>query len=325
MKAIVQNDYGSPEVLELKEIAAPSVRDGDVLLRVVAASINAGDLFSLRGRPWLARLAVGFPRPKDHVLGWDAAGVVEAVGKNVTRFRPGDAVFCACDGTLADYARAPEDAVARLPAGLDFEQAAAVPTAGLAALKGLRDMGRVRPGQAVLINGASGGVGTFAVQIARALGAEVTGVCSTRNVELVRELGAHAVIDYTQEDFTRGGRRFDLVLDNAGNRSFADLRRALTPRGLVLPNSGYGGMGYVLKAFALAPFLRQQAGLFAAPPSAAGLEALSALIEAGQVRTVIDRTYPMGEAREAFRYFEDEHARGKVVVTVAANGKERPR
>ncbi|MCU0664337.1 MAG: NAD(P)-dependent alcohol dehydrogenase [Myxococcota bacterium] len=317
MKAIVQNSYGSPDVLELKEIAPPVLRDDDVLLRVVAASLNAGDLFSMRGSPWLARFAVGFPRPRDYVLGWDAAGVVEAVGKSVTRFKPGESVYCACQGTLAEVARARESTVAMKPASLDFEKAAAVPTACLTALKGLRDVGKVRPGQKVLINGASGGVGTFAVQIGRTLGAEVTGVCSARNVEMVRALGADHVVDYTEEDFTSGGQQYDLILDNAGNRSFSDLRRALTPRGMILPNSGYGGMGYVLRALALAPFLRQQASMFAAQPSGADLDALTELIDAGKVGPVVDRTYPLHEARQAFRYLEEEHARGKVVLSVA--------
>jgi len=317
MKAIVHNRYGSPDVLEYKEIDPPALRDDDVLLRVVAASVNAGDLFTLRGSPWLVRFSTGFPQPKDHVLGWDAAGVVEAVGPNVTRFKPGDAVYCACSGSFADLARARENTVALKPASLTFEQAAAVPTAGLAALQGLRNVGKVQPGQKVLINGASGGVGTFAVQIAKALGAEVTGVCSTRNVKMVRSLGADHVVDYTQEDFTRNGQRYDLILDNAGNRSFSDLRRALTPQGVVLPNSGHGGMSYVIKAFALAPFMRQQGSMYVAAPNGANMEALTELIEAGQVKTVIDRTYPLHDARQAFRYLEEEHARGKVVLTLA--------
>lgn len=317
MKAIVHNRYGSSDVLEYKEIDPPALRDDDVLIHVAAASINAGDLFTLRGSPWLVRFSTGFPRPKDHVLGWDAAGVVEAVGPNVTRFKPGDAVYCACSGSFAEYARARENTVALKPPSLSFEQAAAVPTAGLAALQGLRNVGKVQPGQKVLINGASGGVGTFAVQIAKALGAQVTGVCSTRNVEMVRSLGADHVVDYTQEDFTRSGQRYDLILDNAGSRSFSDLRRALTPQGVVLPNSGHGGMSYVIKAFALAPFMRQQGSMYVAGPNGANMEALTELIEAGKVKTVIDRTYPLPDARQAFRYLEEEHARGKVVLTLA--------
>jgi NADPH:quinone reductase-like Zn-dependent oxidoreductase len=316
MKAIVHNRYGSPDVLEYKEIDPPVLRDDDVLLRVHATSVNAGDLFTMRGSPWLVRLTTGFPRPKDHVLGWDAAGVVEAIGKNVTRFQPGDAVYCACSGAFADFARARENAVALKPASLSFEQAAAVPTAGLTALQGLRDVGKVQPGQKVLINGASGGVGTFAVQIAKAFGAEVTGVCSTRNVEMVRSLGADHVVDYTQEDFTRSGQRYDLILDNAASRSFGDLRRALTPQGLILPNSGHGGMTYVIKSFALAPFMHQQGKMYVAQSNSADMEALTELIEAGKVKPVIDRTYALREARQAFRYLEEEHARGKVVLTV---------
>ena len=317
MKAIVHNRYGSSEVLEYKEIDPPVLQDDDVLLRVVAASVNAGDLFTMRGSPWLARLSTGLPRPKDHVLGWDAAGVVEAIGKNVTRFKPGDAVYCASSGTFADFARAKENVVDLKPASLSFEQAAAVPTAGFTALKGLRDAGKVQPGQKVLINGASGGVGTFAVQIAKALGAEVTGVCSTRNVEMVRSLGADHVVDYTQEDFTRSGQRYDLILDNAASRSFSDLRRALTPQGIILPNSGHGGMTYVIKSFALAPFMRQQGSMFVANSNSADMDALTELIEAGKIKPVIDRTYPLRDARQAFRYLEEEHARGKVVLSAA--------
>jgi NADPH:quinone reductase-like Zn-dependent oxidoreductase len=317
MKAIVQNRYGSPDVLELKQIDPPVVHDDDVLLHVVAASVNAGDVFTMRGSPWLVRFSAGFPGPKDYVLGWDAVGLVEAVGKNVTRFKLGDAVYCACGGAFAEYARAKQDTVALKPASLSFEQAAAVPTAGFTALKGLRDAGKVRPGQKVLINGASGGVGTFAVQIAKALGAEVTGVCSARNAEMVRALGADRVVDYAKEDFTRSGQRYDLILDNAGSRSFSDLRRALTPQGLILPNSGHGGMSYVLKAFALAPFMRQHASMFVAQPNGADMDALTELIEAGKVKPVVDRTYPLEDAPQAFRYLEEEHARGKVVLTVA--------
>lgn len=317
MKAIVHNRYGSPDVLEFKEIDRPVVHDDEVLLRVVAASVNAGDVFTMRGVPWLVRFAVGFPRPKDYVLGWDAAGVVEEVGRNVTRFKPGDGVYCACSGAFAEYARAREDVVAFKPPSLSFELAAAVPTAGLTALKGLREAGKVQPGQKLLINGASGGVGTFAVQIGKALGAEVTAVCSTRNVEMLHSLGADHVVDYSREDFTRSGQRYDLILDNVASRSFSDLRRALTPQGVILPNSGFGGMGYVLKAFALAPFLRQHAGMFVAKPSSADMDALTGLIEAGKVKPVIDWTCPLREARQALRYLEEEHARGKVVISVA--------
>jgi NADPH:quinone reductase-like Zn-dependent oxidoreductase len=248
MKAIVQNEYGSPDVLKLKEVDKPVVKDDGVLVSVHAAALNAGDYFSMRGSPWLARFTVGFPKPKNYILGWDVAGHVEAIGKNVKRFQPGDEVFASCNGTLAEYACAAEDMFAMKPTNLTFEQAAAVPTAAITALQGLRDAGKVQPGQKVLINGASGGVGTFAVQIAKSFGAEVTGVCSTRNVDMVRSIGADHVIDYTQEDFTQSGQRYDLILDNVANRSFSDLRHALTPQGIIIPNSGHGGMGYVIKA-----------------------------------------------------------------------------
>lgn len=314
MKAIVMNAYGGPDVLEIKEVDQPVVTENDVLVGVHAAGLNAGDYFSMRGSPWLARLTVGFPKPKDHILGWDVAGHVEEVGKNVTRFQPGDKVFASCERTLAEYACAHEGKFARTPANLTLEQAAAVPSASMTALHALRNQAKVQPGQKVLINGASGGVGTFAVQIAKALGAEVTGVCSTRNLDMVRSIGADHVIDYTKEDFTRSGRRYDLILDNVGNRSFSDYRRALTPGGTHLPNTGHGGMGYVIKAYIFSALMRQHARPFLSVPNAEDLLYIKDLIEAGKVKPVIDRTYPMSETHEAFQYLEEEHARGKVVV-----------
>jgi NADPH:quinone reductase-like Zn-dependent oxidoreductase len=316
MKAIVQNAYGSPDVLTLKEVEAPTIKENEVLVRVHAAALNAGDYFSLRGSPWLVRFTVGFPKPKDYILGWDMAGRVVAVGDQVTQFRPGEEVFATCNATLAEYVCVAEDKLALKPTNLTFKQAAAVPTAALTALQGLRDEGKVQPGQQVLINGASGGVGTFAVQIAKALGAEVTGVCSTRNLEMVRSLGADHVVDYTQEDFTRSGKRYDLILDNVASRSFSDLRRALTPRGMIIPNSGHGGMGYVIKAFLLSPFMRQQGSMYLASPNNKDLVVLKEFIEAGVLTPVIDKTYPLCDTPEAFRYLEEEHARGKVVINV---------
>jgi NADPH:quinone reductase-like Zn-dependent oxidoreductase len=314
VKAIVINAYGGPEVLELKEVDKPEVTENDVLVGVHAASLNAGDYFSMRGSPWLARFTVGFPKPKDHILGWDLAGHVEAVGEKVTRLQPGDKVFASCEGTLAEYACAPEGKFAPTPTNLTLEQAAAVPSAAMASLHALRDQANVQPGQKVLINGASGGVGTFAVQIAKSLGAEVTGVCSTRNVDMVRSIGADHVIDYTKEDFAQSGRRYDLILDNVGNHSFADCRHALNPGGIHLPNTGHGGMGYVIKAYVFSAFMRQHARPFLSVPNAEDLLYIKDLIEAGNVMPVIDRTYPLSETPEAFRYLEEEHARGKVVI-----------
>jgi NADPH:quinone reductase-like Zn-dependent oxidoreductase len=316
MKAIVMNAYGGPDVLELKEVDKPEVTENDVLVTVHAASLNAGDYFSMRGSPWLARFSVGFPKPKDYILGWDVTGHVEAVGENVTRFQPGDKVFASCEGTLAEYVRAPEGKFAMTPTNLTLDQAAAVPSAAMTALHALRDQANVQPGQKVLINGASGGVGTFAVQIAKSLGAEVTGVCSTRNVDMVRSLGADHVIDYTKEDFTQREQRYDLIVDNVGNHSFADCRRVLTPGGIHLPNTGHGGMGYVIKAYALSAFMRQHASPFLSVPNAKDLVYIKDLIEAGKVMPVIDRTYPLSETPEAFRYLEEEHAQGKVVIVM---------
>lgn len=316
MKAIVQNDYGSPDVLKLAEVAQPSVKENEVLVRVKAVSINAGDVFVMRGSPWMIRLVAGFPKPKNYILGQDMAGVAEAVGSSVTQFRPGDEVYASSGSALAEYVSVAEDKLALKPANLTFEQAAAIPTGAITALKGLRDVGKLRTGQKVLINGASGGVGTFAVQIAKAFGAEVTGVCSARNVDMVRSLGADDVVDYTREDFTQNGRRYDLILDNVASHSFSDLMRVLTPQGLIVPNSGHSGMGYVFKAFLLSPFLRQLGSVYFAVPNGKDLTELKEWIETGKVKPVVERTYPLCETPEAFHYLNKEHARGKVVITV---------
>jgi len=316
MKAIVQNGYGSPDVLELKEIDKPVVKDDGVLVHVHAAGLHAGDCFVMRGVPYLARFFAGWPKPKHYVVGFAGAGVVEAVGTNVTRFQPGDEVFGECHGACAEYACAAESVFAPKPANLTFEQAAAVPTSALAALHGLRDAGKVKLGQKILINGASGGVGTFAVQIGKWLGAEVTGVCSTRNVDMVRSIGADHVIDYTQDDFTQSGQSYDLILDNVGNRSFSDCRSALTPTGIHLPNTGHAGMGYIVKAFVRSVFVHQQGRPFVSRPNNKDLVVLKELIESGKVTPVIDRTYRLSETPEALGYVGEGHARGKVVITI---------
>jgi NADPH:quinone reductase-like Zn-dependent oxidoreductase len=317
MKAVVQTGYGSADVLELMEIDRPVANDDDVLVRVHAASLAAGDYFAMRGAPFPIRMYVGFPKPKkDFVVAVDVAGRVEAVGKNVTRFKPGDEVFGGCSRACAEFTCAKEDQLVPKPNNLTFEQAAAVPTSAVAALQALRDHGKVRPGQKVLINGASGGVGTFAVQIAKALGAEVTGVCSTANVDIVGSIGADHVIDYTKEDFTQGEPRYDLILDNAASHSFADYRRVLEPGGTLMPNSGHAGMGYVIKAFLLPLFVRQVERPFVARPNQDDLITLKELVEAELVTPVIDRTYPLSETAEAFRYLDQGHAHGKVIIVV---------
>jgi NADPH:quinone reductase-like Zn-dependent oxidoreductase len=321
MKAIVQYRYGSPDVLELKEIDKPVVGDEDVLLRVHAAALNPLDWHSMRGLPYPLRIGNGLKKPKSHVLGVDAAGRVEAVGRNVTRFQSGDEVFGLCKGALAEYACTGEDRLASKPARLTFEQAAAVPVAALTALQGLRDRGRIQAGQKVLIVGASGGVGTFAVQIAKWFGAEVTGVCSTRNVDLVRSIGADHVIDYAREDFTRGGMRYDLILDMAGTHSLFDCRSALTPRGTyVVVGAPSGrwlkGPDRFLKALLMSAFVSQRMVPFVTRASREDLVVLRDLIEAGTVTPVLDRSYSLTDAPEGIRYLEEGHARGKVVITL---------
>jgi len=321
MKAIVQNDYGSADVFELKEVDKPVVKDDEVLVRVHAAALHAGDCFVMRGVPYVARMSAGWPKPKNYIPGYDLAGHVETVGKNVARFRPGDEVFGTCQGTCAEYVCAGENKFARKPLNLTLEQAASVPTSGTAALRGIRDAGKVRPGQKVLINGTSGGVGTFAVQIAKAFGAEVTGVCSTRNLEMVRSIGADHLIDYTRENFTQSGQRYDLILDQVANHSLSDCRGALTPQGKHIPNSGHAGLGYIIRALMVSLFVSQQGRAFVAIPTQDDLVSLKELIEAGKVTPVIDRTYPLNETREAFRYLNEGHARGKIVITVENDNK----
>jgi NADPH:quinone reductase-like Zn-dependent oxidoreductase len=323
LKAITYHEYGSPDALEFEDVDAPVVKDDEVLVRVRAASVNPRDWHFMRGVPYFMRAQAGLRRPKSSLLGSDVAGQVEAVGTAVTRFHPGDEVFAHVqEGGFAEYAAVPEEALGLKPANLTFEQAAAVPLAGLTALEGLRDQGRVRPGQKVLIIGAAGGVGTFAVQLAKHFGADVTGVCSTRNLDLVRSIGADHVIDYTREDLTQGGQRYDLIFQLAGTRSPSDLRRALTPKGTLLLSSGesdgrwVGPMDRILKALVLAPFVSQRLSSFLAKSTTEDLQVLKELIEAGKVSPVIDRTYPQSEVPEAIRYLEEGHARGKVVVTV---------
>jgi len=324
MKAIVQDRYGPPDVLMLRDVDKPVPADNEVLVRVHAASVNARDWHVMRGDPYVARPSFGFGRPKVKIRGTDFAGRVEAVGSDVQGFRPGDEVFGEADGAFAEYVCAPDGVVEAKPANLTFEQAAAVPLAGNTALIGLRDVARVEPAQHVLVNGASGGVGTFAVQIAKSIGAEVTGVCRTRNVELLRSIGADHVIDYTVEDFARNGRRYDVVLDLVGNRSLTDFRRALTPTGtLVLSGGGvsrggsmFGPMGLMLRGQLMSRFVRHRVLMLPAKPSKENLAALRELAESGKVVPVIDRTFPLSEAPEAIRYLEVEHARAKVVITV---------
>ncbi|MBB4907731.1 NAD(P)-dependent alcohol dehydrogenase [Actinophytocola algeriensis] len=325
MKAIAQDSYGGPEALEFRDVPTPVAGDDEVLVEVRAAALNAWDWHMMRGDPYFARLMTGAPRrPKRTVRGRDLAGVVAAVGGNVTEFRPGDEVYGdlgAEEGAFAEYASVPGGQLARKPANLTFEQAAAVPLAANTALMGLRDAAGVQAGQRVLVNGASGGVGTFAVQLAKSFGAHVTGVCRTRNAGLVRELGADEVVDYTRDDFTT--RRYDVVLDLVGNRSLTELRRAAGPRGVVVLSGGgvyrggsvLGPVGLIMRGQLLRPFVRQRLVVLGEKPSTRNLDTLRELIEAGSVTPVIDRTYPLPEAAAAIRYLEEEHARAKVVLT----------
>jgi len=325
MKAIVYSDYGLSN-LKLENIEKPVPNDDQILVKVRAASVNPYDWHFVEGTPYIMRMmGVGLRKPKDIQLGVDFAGTVEAVGKNVTQFKPGDEVFGGRGGAFAEYVcRRAEGAVALKPANLTFEQAASVNIAGITALQALRDKGKVQPGQKVLINGASGGVGTFAVQIAKTFGADVTGVCSTRNVDLVRSLGADHVIDYTKEDFAKGTERYDVILDNVPNHSLSECRRILTPNGKYVmiggggPNDSrwVGPFGRVIKTMVLSPFTSQKMGMMMADANGKDLTILADMMQSGKLKPVIDRTYKLNEVPAAIAYLEEGHARGKVVITV---------
>jgi len=323
VRAIVYHNYGPPDVLKCEEIEKPSAGDNEVLIKVSAASVNPLDFHLMKGRPNIARMLLGLRKPKLTRPGVDVAGQVEAVGRNVTLFKPGDEVFGSCRGAFAEYVCTSESALVMKPNNVTFEQAASAPVAAFTALQGLRDKGQIRSGQKVLINGAGGGVGTFAVQVAKWFGAEVTGVCSTRNVGMVRSIGADRVIDYTQEDFTKGTQRYDLIFDLVANHSLSACRRVLNPKGIYI-GAGIVGLGGSMiglparwiKALVLSRFVSQKFVIFMARRSKEDLTIVSELMAAGKVTPVIDRRYRLSEVPQAIRYLEEGHARGKVVITL---------
>jgi len=325
MEAIVYTEYGPPDVFQSKEVEKPTPKDDEVLIEVLAASVNSSDATMSSGEPFLARLWSGLIKPKYQILGSDIAGRVEAVGRNVRQFQPGDEVFGDIAargwGGFAEYVSVPENALTLKPANLTFEEAAAVPQAAVVALQGLRDKGQIQPKKKVLINGASGGIGTFAVQIAKSFGAEVTGVCSTRNLDMVGSLGADHVIDYTQEDFTQNEQRYDLILSVAGYRSIFDFKRALNPEGVYV--GSVNATALIFQVMLLGPFISMTGGKkmvnLMAKESQEDLVFLRELLEAGKIVPVIDRRYPFSEVAEAVRYYGEGHARGKVVITVEHN------
>jgi NADPH:quinone reductase-like Zn-dependent oxidoreductase len=321
MKAIVQDKYGSPDVLQLRDIDRPVVKDDEVLIRVHAAAVNIGDWHLVSGIPYVMRLGVGLRKPKREIPGLDIAGRVDAVGMNVSQLRPGDEVFGWCRGAFAEFACATEDQLLPKPANLTFEQSAAVGDSAFTALDAVRDQGKVQPGHRVLINGAAGGVGTFAVQIAKSLGANVTGVCSARNVDLVRSIGADQVVDYTHEDFTETEERYDVMLDLIGSRSLSDCRRALTPRGTyvlvgVADLGRWFGLSRQIKALLLSPFVRQRIRLFLVKHNREDLAVLKDLVEAGKIAPVIDTRYALSDVPEALWHQGNGHTQGKIVITV---------
>ena len=326
MKAIVYTEYGTADVLQLKEIAKPTPKDDEVMVKVYAVSANAADIHLLRADPFLIRLSSGLLKPKNRILGSDIAGRVEAVGRNIKEFKPGDDVFgdISADGWggFAEYVCVHENTLVLKPANLSFAEAAAVPMAAVTALQGFHYAGQVRPGQKVLINGASGGVGTFAVQLAKTFGAEVTAVCSTRNVDVARSIGADYVIDYTKEDFARNGKKYDLIIATNGDRSISDYRSALSPTGIYVQTGG--SMRQMTQAMLQGPWIsktgsQKMGNMGVAKPNKKDLLTMKELLEAGKVKPVVDRCYPLSEAAEAIRYLEAGHAQGKVVITVTQN------
>lgn len=322
MKAAVYSRYGPPDLVQIRDVEKPVPKDDELLIKVRAASVNPYDWHFMRGEPYPLRIAAGLRKPKDKRLGVDVAGQVEAVGRNVTQFKAGDAVFGLCRGALAEYACTPESKLGMKPENITFEQAAAVPVAAFTALQGLRDKGQIHSGQKVLINGAAGGVGTFAVQIAKSFGADVTGVCSPRNLDMVRSIGADQVIDYTQEDFTTSTQRYDLILDCVGNHSLSACKRMLNPKGIYVQVGGPAGkwmigvLARLIKALVLSWFVSQKLVMVGAKSSKEDLTILHDLMKSGKVTPVIDRRYTLSEVPEAIRYLEAGHARGKVVITL---------
>ncbi len=327
MKAIIYTKYGPPEVLHIKEVEKPVPKENEVLVKVYAASANPADWHMIRGEPKFARLSFGLFKPKNIIPGIDIAGQVEAVGRNVKEFQPGDDVFGACGwgGAFAEYVCVTEKSVVLKPVNISFEEGATVSVAAMSALQGLRDKGQIQSGQKVLIIGASGGVGTFAVQLAKHFGAEVTGVCSTGNLDLVRSIGAEKVIDYTQEDFTNTGEKYDLIIDNVANRSVAELKRALSPNGLCVI-IGFSSLSRMFQHMFLGPLVsmignKKIGGLGTAKPNKKDLVFLKELLESGKIKPVIDRRYTLSEVPEAIRYVEEGHTRGKVVINIADDEK----
>ncbi len=332
MKAVVYTDYGSPDVLQIRDIKKPVPNDDQLLVKVRATSVNPYDWHFIEGQPKIMRLGVGLRKPKDPRLGVDYAGIVETVGKNVTRFKAGDEVFGGRGGSFAEYVCVRQDRLVALkPANITFEQAASVDIAGVTALQAVRDKGKLQPGQTVLINGASGGVGTFAVQIAKAFGADVSGVCSTRNVDLVRSLGADHVIDYTKEDFTKSDQRYDVIIDNIANHSLSEFNRILNPKGKYIMIGGgagpkdwqglFGLMTVPLKAMVFSRFVSQEVGMMLTDPKQKDLIELADLMQSGKVKPVIDRTYPLSQIVDAIKYLEEGHARGKVIILVGQDNE----
>jgi len=319
VKAVVQNSYGSADDLSVIEIDKPKIKENEVLVKVFASSLNAGDLFSIKGTPYMIRFSVGFPKPKNFIPGWDVAGKIVELGREITDLKIGDEIFGSTESAFAEYVVMDKEKLAPKPSNLSFEEASAAPTAAITALQRLRDGGNIKKGQKVLITGASGGVGSFAVQIAKSFGAEVTGLCSTEKIEMVRSIGADHVIDYKKDDFTKSVLKFDLILDNTGKKSFSDMKNVLTSEGMVIPNSGHGGMSYVIRAFALAPFTKKIGGMKIANLNSKDFNILKEMMESGVIKPFVDKVFPIQQTPDAIRYLESGHAKGKIVISIDSN------
>ena len=318
MKAVVQNGYGSPDNLKVKEVEKPKIKDNEVLIKVIASSVNAGDLFTIKGTPCLIRFMVGF-NPKDFILGWDYAGTIEEIGSTVKDFNVGDEVYGFTENTFAEFVKIDAEKVAIKPANISYEEAAAIPTGAITALQQLRDGGNIRKGQKVLVTGASGGVGSFAIQIAKSYGCEVTGVCSTGKIEMVRSIGADHVIDYMKEDFTRSDKEYDLILDNAGVSNVSKMKKLLTPKGMVVPNSGHGGMNYVIRSFISSILFSKVAGMKVATLNIDDFALLNDMIESKKIKPAIDSVYDLEKTPEAMAHLDSGRVKGKIVIRVSNN------
>lgn len=316
MKAVVLNGYGSTEHLKLMDVQKPKIKDTEVLIKVIASSVNAGDLFGVMGSPYMIRFSIGFPRPKDFILGWDISGIIEEVGSKVEGFKAGDEVYGASESAFAEYVKIDANKINYKPRNISHIETASLPTAALTALQRLRDGGKIKKGQKVLVTGASGGVGSFAVQIAKTYGTEVTGVCSAKKIDMVRSIGADHIIDHSRDDITKGNRNYDIILDNVGCYSFSEMKKVLAPGGIIVPNTGHGGMKYVFGSMFQMMLSKKVGGMKVTVEDPKDLNFLKDLIETNKIKPVVDKTFPMDDTAKALDYLKSRKVKGKVVIKI---------